>query len=388
MQTKTTIPAAPDHAPGSIRVAVIGAGLAGASCGRGLRYADAQVTVFERSRHVGGRMATRLATWADDAGIGQSATFDHGAQSFTAVRPRFRAFMARAVAEGRAVRWQPLVHSSRSVASERCFVPTPTTPALCGHLLAEATLHLERTVRRLQRAADGAWYVVSDGAPLAGPFRYVVLAVPPAQAAVLLAGHEDRWAAALMAKRMEACWTLMAVTDDVDWPWDAAEPDRGPLAWVARNDRVPARGAPQGCAVWTAHATAEWSAARLEAEPGAIALELQAALRAQLPIAGSNGRPLRWHHASAHRWSHAGPAFDCDDSFDSGDALWNEALGLGVCGDWLGGGGVEGAWHSGDELADAMAASFERPGAARHAAATLQPHSSSVSSADDHLVTG
>lgn len=167
MQTKATFSATTDDAPGTIRVAVIGAGLAGASCGRGLRYADAQVTVFERSRHVGGRMATRQATWTDDAGIAQWATFDHGAQCFTAVRPRFRAFMARAVAEGRAARWQPLIHSSRSVESERCFVPTPTTPALCGHLLAGATVHLERTVRRLQRAADGAWYVACDGAPLA-----------------------------------------------------------------------------------------------------------------------------------------------------------------------------------------------------------------------------
>ncbi|MEO7296699.1 MAG: NAD(P)-binding protein, partial [Candidatus Limnocylindria bacterium] len=262
MQTKAKLSTPPGDAPEAIRVAVIGAGLAGASCARGLRHADAEVTVFERSRHVGGRMATRQAGWTDDDGIAQSATFDHGAQCFTAVRPRFRAFMARAVAEGRAARWQPRVHSSRSVASERCFVPTPTTPALCGSLLAGANLHLERTVRRLQRSADGAWYVACDGAPLAGPFHHVVLAVPPAQAAVLLAGHQDGWAAALMAKRMESCWTLMAVTDDVDWPWDAAEPDRGPLAWVARNDRVPARGAPPGCAVWTAHATAEWSAGR------------------------------------------------------------------------------------------------------------------------------
>ena len=322
MQAKSTLTVTPDDVSGVIRVAVIGAGLAGASCGRGLGSADAQVTVFERSRHVGGRMATRQATWTDDAGKVRSITFDHGAQCFTAVRPRFRAFMARAVADGRAARWQPVVHSSRPAASEQCFVPVPTAPALCGGLLAGATLHLERTVRRLQRGADGAWYVASDEAPLAGPFQHVVLAVPPAQAAVLLAGHQDRWAVALMARRMDACWTLMAVTDDVDWPWDAAEPDRGPLAWVARNDRVPGRSAPPGVAVWTAHSTAEWGAGRLDAEPQAVSLELQAALRAQLPVGDRSGRPWRWHHASVHRWSHAGPALGCD-SFDGADAWWD-----------------------------------------------------------------
>ncbi len=388
MQTTATLSIPTDDPRRDLRVAVIGAGMAGASCAHGLRSADAHVTVFERSQGASGRMATRHASWTDEAGIAHTATFDHGAQSFTAVRPRFRRFVARAVAEGRTARWVPLIHATRSVASERSFVPTPTTPALCEHLLASSTLHLERNVRRLQRSADGAWFVASDGAPLAGPFSHVVLAVPPAQAAVLLAGHHDVWASALEARRMEACWTLMAVTDDVDWPWDAAEPDRGPLAWVARNDRVPGRSASPGMAVWTAHATAEWSASRLDADPQSISRELQAALSAQLPSAGRGGLPWRWHHAAVHRWSHAGPALDCD-TFDDGDAWWDDRLGLGVCGDWLAGGGVEAAWHSGDELADVMAAAFDRPGAAKPAASLpALPHSSSVSSADDHLVTG
>ncbi|MCY7319275.1 MAG: NAD(P)-binding protein, partial [Ramlibacter sp.] len=313
--------------PAAVRVAVIGAGLAGASCAFGLRQAEAHVTCFERSGQVGGRMATRHAHWTDTAGAARSFAFDHGAQFFTAARPRFRAVMARAVAAGHAAPWQPLVHSSRWIESERGFVPTPVMSALCGHLLAGATLHLERSVRRLQRAADGAWYVACDGAPLAGPFRHVVLAMPPAQAAVLLAGHHDAWAAALMAKRMEPCWSLMAVTDDVDWRWDAAEPDRGPLAWVVRNDRVPGRSGLPGLAAWTAHATPEWSAQRMEADRQAVSDELQAALRAQLPGVSSGGQPWRWHHASAHRWRHAGPALDCDDIFDAEDALWDESLG-------------------------------------------------------------
>ncbi|MBC8058245.1 MAG: hypothetical protein H7Y61_16855 [Rhizobiales bacterium] len=223
-------------------------------------------------------------------------------------------------------------------------------------------------MRRLQRSADGAWYVVTEGEPLAGPFHHVVVALPPAQAAVLMAGHQDTWAADLAARHMEPCWTLMAVTDDVDWIWDAAEPDRGPLAWVLRNDRVPGRTLRPGLAVWTAHATAEWSAAHLGDEPHAVKSALHAALESLLPAQMGAMPPLRWHHVDVHRWRYAGPAHDCDDTFDGGEALWDESLGLGVCGDWLGGGGVEAAWHSGDELADAMAASFERLAVAREPA--------------------
>ena len=346
--------------PSEIRVAIVGAGLAGASCAAGLRSAGVDVTVFDKSRTVGGRMATRRACWSDGSGVEHQVSFDHGAQSFTAVRPRFRATMARAIAAGAVLEWRPLVHASRSLLTERCFVSTPAMPALCGHLLAGSSIQLNRTVRRLQRTSNGAWYVVTDDAPLAGPFQHVVVALPPAQAAVLLAGHQDAWAAALIAKRMDPCWTLMAVTDEVDWPWDAAEPDHGPFAWVSRNDRVPGQPMQPKFAVWTAHATAEWSAQRLEAEPMSVKEELQEALRAQLPASNFSLEPVRWHHATVHRWRYAGPPSDCDDAFDSGDALWDESLGVGVCGDWLGGGGVEAAWHSGDELADHMAASFER----------------------------
>ena len=348
---------------GPIHVAIVGAGLAGAACAAGLQRAGVQVTLFEKSRHAGGRMATRRAGWVDADGAEQSTSFDHGAQGFVPVRPRFKAVMSRAVAAGTASRWQPRLHAARPVETGPCFVATPTMPALCSHLIASATVQLHRTVRRLQRAADGAWYVAADGAPLAGPFHHVVLAMPPAQAAVLLAGHQDAWADALIAKRMAPCWTLMAVTDDVDWPWDAAEPARGPLARVLRNDRVPGRTAPPGLAVWTAHATAAWSAAHLEDDAQAVSTALQSALRTQLPGAQSGGKPVRFHHVNVHRWRYAGLAADGDnnvDSTDGAECLWDESLGLGVCGDFLAGGGVEAAWHSGDELADCMAVSLER----------------------------
>lgn len=352
-----------NHEPGPVRVAVIGAGLGGAACAAGLIRAGAQVTLFDQSGTVGGRAATRQASWVDAEGAGQSATFDHGAHCFVPVRPRFKAVMARAVAAGSVSPWRPRVHAAWSVQAGACLVATPTMAALCNDLLAGATLHLNRTVRRLQRTVDGGWYLVADGVPPAGPFHHVALALPPAQAAVLLAGHQDTWADALMAKRMEPCWSVMAVTDDVDWPWDAAEPSRGPLAWVLRNDRLPGRSAPPGVAVWTAHATAEWSAAHLEDDPRVVSDALQSALQAQLPTPTGEHRPIVWHHIDVHRWRHAGPVADCGDSVDSVDSeecLWAESCGLGVCGDFLAGGGLEAAWHSGDELADCMAASFER----------------------------
>jgi predicted NAD/FAD-dependent oxidoreductase len=151
---------------------------------------------------------------------------------------------------------------------------------------------------------------------------------------------------------MQPCWTLMAVTDDVDWPWDAAEPARGPLAWVVRNDRKPGRSAPPGCATWVAQATAAWSAARLEQDALTVAEELRSALKRLLPA----GHRLRWHHSSVHRWRYAAPA---EPPRAEAPCWWDAALGLGVCGDFLAGHDVEAAWRSGDELADEMIAATE-----------------------------
>ena len=64
------------------RVAVIGAGLSGLAA-RELSESS-EVTVFEKSRGYGGRMATRY---------GGDFEFDHGAQFFTARSAEFQEFL-------------------------------------------------------------------------------------------------------------------------------------------------------------------------------------------------------------------------------------------------------------------------------------------------------
>jgi len=81
---------------------------------------------------------------------------------------------------------------------------------------------------------------------------------------------------------------------------------------------------------------------------------------ASLPGTVRRSRPIRCHHANVHHWRNAGPAVDCDDSFDSDEFWWDEALGIGVCGNFFAGAEVATAWHCGAELADCMAASQAR----------------------------
>lgn len=352
------------------RIAVVGAGIAGAACAASLQQAGVQVTLFDKSRGVGGRMSTRRAAWAGEGGNECTVEFDHGAQAITARQPRFRALLARAEAAGAVAHWQHRVHAEWPAAAVReAWVATPGMPALVRHLARDVPLRLAQAVQRLHRTAEG-WQLVLAGGELAGPFDQVMLALPPAQAAVLLAGHHDHWADALAGVNMAPCWTLMAATDDVDWPWDAAEPGRGPLAWVARNDRKPGRSAPRGIATWVAQATPAWSAAHLEADPETVSAALRDALQALLPPRPAGAPPLAWHHVSVHRWRYAVPADR--GSLDDRECWWDADQSLGVCGDFFNGGNVEAAWRSGDELADTVAAWLEQPHEAALAAAPLR----------------
>jgi predicted NAD/FAD-dependent oxidoreductase len=355
----------------SPRVAVIGAGIAGAACAHGLRSAGAEVTLFEKSRGPGGRMSTRRATWLDADGVERTVEFDHGAQLFGARHPRFRALLARAQTAGAVTPWTARVHAAWPAPGPRArFVAGAQMTALVRHLVGDAELRLQTAVQRLQRSAQG-WHLVDAEGRTHGPFDQVVLAMPPAQAALLLAGHRDDWADALQAVPMEPNWTLMAVTDEVEWPWDAVEPGRGPLAWVARNDRKPGRSAPAGCAVWVAQASAAWSAAHLEQDAHEVSAQLLAALRALLPARAAP----RVHYSAVHRWRYAQPAAG---ALDPALCWFDARLGLGVCGDYMAGGNVEAAWRSGDELGDTMtaardAAEAELEGTGASPAAAVAP---------------
>lgn len=334
------------------RIAVIGAGVAGAACACALLRAGFDVTVFDKSRGVGGRMATRRAPWDEVAGRACSTGFDHGCPYFTATRPRFQVVVDRAIALGCVAKWRPRLYATFPAATRRqVVVPTPDMPAFCRHLLSGVPLRLGHAVTGLQRCPEG-WLLHLTGGRLEGPFEQVVLAIPSAQAAILLTGHRNDWAGTLAAVRMSPRWTLMAVTDDLDWPWDAAEVERGELAWIARNDRKPGRNAASGRVQWVAHATPAWSISHLEDEPADVSRALRAALEKLL----AGGRRVNWHYTDVHRWRYAQIEQPASGAVDY---WWSIGLGLGVCGDSFGDGSVEAAWSSGDELADALAASLD-----------------------------
>jgi len=69
-------------------IGIIGAGIAGLTAGRHLAKAGHEVTILEKSKGLGGRMATRYA------GKDLSYKMDHGVSWFEARSPEFQSFTA------------------------------------------------------------------------------------------------------------------------------------------------------------------------------------------------------------------------------------------------------------------------------------------------------
>lgn len=309
-----------------MRVAIVGAGIAGLACADTMRGAGHRPTLFDKARGAGGRMSTRRATTPR----GEMA-FDHGATHFTARSRAFRSIVDQWHAQGLVAPW--------TVAGAHAWVGTPSMNA---PLKAQAKAHDVRwssPVTALTRDEQGWWIHVE--ARRHGPYDATVVAIPAEQAAPLLSLHDFDLARAAMAVRSYPSWSAMYLFAK---PIDAL-PDFlrgvGPISFAVRNSAKPARSPGE---TWVVQADWTWSEQHLTQDPKRVCDLLLTALGE----AGGTAIPEPLH-ADAHRWLFSQP------SGRDAEILWNGDIRLGACGDWLAHGFVEYAWQSGAALGQKIA---------------------------------
>jgi predicted NAD/FAD-dependent oxidoreductase len=315
------------------RIAVIGAGAAGAMAARVLTDHGHAVHVFEKSRGAGGRMATRRSG---------ALAFDHGAQYLTLRDPRMLARRDDWLRAGVLAPWQQAAD-----AAQVRWVAVPGMNALARHLLAGIEVTWAAPVSAVERVAAG-WRLHAGAAGRVAGFDALIVAIPAPQAAALLASLSP-WSALLAEVEMAPCWALMlagAKGLPRDLPQDlltgsaAAGDPAAALAWLACEASKPGRLATADA--WVLHATDAWSRAHLEADPGVVAAELWCALAARLGLPAAPPPS----HLVAHRWRYARAGKPL-----AVPSLWDAGLALGLCGDWCLGARVEAALLSGADVA-------------------------------------
>lgn len=377
-------------------IAIIGAGMAGLTAARTLVQAGHKVTVFEKSKGVGGRMSTRRTEFG---------SFDHGAQYFTVRDARFRTMMQWALANAPEIARPWAANAVRVLDSqgrtleaalptrEPHWVALPGMNALVGHmampLVSKTHILHGMQVRKISRANEGTFSLQCHNPDDAqakpqsiSGFDAVLLAIPSVQAQVLLQDSADAmdptkkpiknhslsksehsaqilcrlmtdFSQKISAVTVSPCWTLMlafpnALPVKPNEPirllgpqWSAARSTHHRIAWLARESSKPGRG---GIERWTVQASAAWSQEHLEDDAARVQGKL---LKAFAEITNIRAIPA---YAQVHRWRYAKTDTPLGQSH-----LWDTESRIGVCGDWCLGHRVEDAFLSGLELAESVA---------------------------------
>ena len=320
-------------------IAIIGAGLAGLTLAHRLQE-RARVTLFDKSRGVGGRMATRRAPPYE---------FDHGAQFFTARSTEFRAFLQPLIEVDVVANWTPVFAEldRDRIRSERRwdddyphFVAQPAMNRLGKYLARGLDVRNPIQVDDVQRVADSWVLYDQDGAKL-GAFDWVVSTAPAAQAANLMPqtfAHGE-----LIEKvQMLGCYALMlGFASPLPLGWQAALVRNADISWISINSSKPGR--PDAFSM-VVHSTNRWAEAHLGDEPAAVEQHLLEEVSAVIghDVAQADHRRL-------HRWRYANIVKQSGER-----SLIDPANRLAACGDWCVRGRVEAAFTSATSLAEKM----------------------------------
>jgi len=323
------------------RIAIVGSGLAGLTAAIRLQQLGHEVALFEKSRGPGGRLAAKRVS-------GGSA--DVGAQYFTSRNPEFLPFLREFGGEDCFAEWSGRFGFRDengqwgSFPDKPRYVGAPRMTAITRALSRHLTVTAETRIDHLVRAGEG-WQVVDTEGNDLGTFNHVIITAPPAQAQDLFRQSQLTHLSNKLddpVQRVLPCWAVAAHFAESPWTrHEGMRVEHPVLYWIGNNSSKPERD-DQG-QWWVLHANPEWTQAHVDTPADQVAELMLAAFQ---DITGSASKA---DDLVTHRWLYARSR----DGSQPGH-LWFPEDGIGLAGDWLSGGRVEGAFDSASGLVRAM----------------------------------
>ncbi len=239
-----------------MRVAIVGAGLSGLVAARRLVDAGVDVTLVDKGRAPGGRLATRR--------IGE-ATLDHGAQFFTVRTPAFQRQVDDWTDRGLVSIWS---HGFVSDDGHARYVAVNGMNSLAKDLAGGLDVRCSTMAFTIRPAATGvdaaAWQVViDDGSTVDGDA--VIVTTPLPQAFSLLVDSGIELDEAMIRTGYDRTIALLATLDgrpEIPAPGGVQAPNAD-IGFVADNH---AKGVSAAPAI-TVHASASWSEEHWDDDP-------------------------------------------------------------------------------------------------------------------------
>lgn len=322
---------------------IVGAGLAGLLAAQTLTTAGWQVTVLDKGRGVGGRMANRRLT--PDG----TARADHGAQFFTVRSERFASRVQQWQAKGVVAVW---TNGFGDADGHPRYRGVPGMTAVAKHLVATlppGTVHTSTPVTAVSVTPNKQWQATTADNQQVTAETLLLTPPVPQSLALLEAGQVALPAPArdaLARIRYNPCFALLATLDSPSRiPAPGGVQVHGePIAWIADNQQKGVSAVP----TVTIHAGPQFTRHHFEADHTAVAEQL-------LQAAAEAGWLTRAQVQSVqvHRWRYAQPITYYPDRHLLLDAS-NGLPPLAFAGDAFAEARVEGAALSGLSAATAL----------------------------------
>ncbi len=315
-----------------MKIAIIGAGMAGLTAATELQRKGATVQVFEKSHGTGGRLASKRLDWGQ---------MDTGAQYFTARSGGFHARVKQWEAAGAAAQWAftpyRLTDGALQPSPDEAvrYVGTPRMTSIARYMAKDLDVAFQTRIEQLSFDGEQWALYTTDEQKLNG-FDWVVSSIPAEQAAVMLDTSSDL-ARDIPEEVHNPCWALALATrghvpEDIQGIFGDDV-----VSWVSRLSAMPGRECPEGSDdLWMLHFSAQWSREHANDTADAVYAEGLAWLRSRLQA----DLVARQHYG--HFWRYANLA----DPESPRPYRVEKSRNLAVIGAWCCGGRVEGAYQS------------------------------------------
>ena len=318
-----------------MKIAIIGSGISALTAARKLNNA-ADVTIFDKSRGVGGRIATRRA---------DPFTFDHGAQYFLIKNNDFESFVAPFIERGIVKRRDAYFKEFEGgeVIRERQwnenfahYVGAPNMNAFCKSLAENLKIIKNTKIHQVVKSDIGLRLIDDKGLEL-GVFDWVISTVPSKQAINILPKNLNFYDE-ISSIEMSPCFTLMlGFEKDLNLDFDAAMIHNELISWLSVNSSKPDRSKDLSLVI---QSTNRWADKNLKLDRDFVIKKMisEASSIISRDLNAAVHKDVHgWHFANAQKRD-LGVFVDYD-------------MNIAACGDWCMHGRVEAAYLSGNETA-------------------------------------
>jgi renalase len=278
---------------------IVGGGISGLITATLLKQAGFIVTVLDKGRRIGGRLATRrVISLSNTEGI-----FDYGAQFLSVTDPLFKVWIERLKDRGVAVEWT----SELGQGNGPCYSGIRGNRSIAEYMAKDLEVHTQAHVIRLFWKSDCWFLQAKNGSEFKAD--YLVLTAPIPQILSLLDSsmislqrEQRQRLEEVIYQRCIAVLALLERPSTIPNP-GAKWLNNTTIAWIACNQR---KGISQGNAV-TLHSSSEFSQIYWETDNSIVAEKL---IEAASPLLGS-----AVVNSYVHRWRYSQPITTFGESY-------------------------------------------------------------------------